>query len=367
MIDKSATTTRPTTKPMSGVQRPEQSNHGDSAGAPNTYPTLAVPNTSFVTTQTPDGTVVNMIPTYGTTHTSFPQVGQQFIVGAGIPQIATAAAQGQQSAPPTTAAPAVVQPGGSISTVPAPPPTFAVNGAPGAPQPPQGAPVINAPPLPYPGVAAAGTAAIPFMMAPPHPTVVAPPQGTVVHPPGTSMAHMYTAFAAQSVATPPQVSVVGTNVGTGGSTATSAPSGSVPPNACAGGTATQQEQQPIQQQRPTFVNAKQYRRILKRREARARLEEYYRQKRAEKAVQKATEEESNANGMGGSRKPYLHESRHRHAMKRPRGPGGRFLTKDELVEYYKSHPEQDPNNPENFNGRGANKNKQIQSGPDDNW
>lgn len=72
------------------------------------------------------------------------------------------------------------------------------------------------------------------------------------------------------------------------------------------------------QPRPTFVNAKQYRRILKRREARARLEEYYRQKRAAAAAEE------------GARKPYLHESRHRHAMKRPRGPGGRFLTKVSL-------------------------------------
>lgn len=87
--------------------------------------------------------------------------------------------------------------------------------------------------------------------------------------------------------------------------------------------------------RPTFVNAKQYRRILKRREARAKLEEYYRQKRAAK-MQDAKE--------GGERKPYMHESRHRHAMKRPRGPGGRFLTKEELVDYYKEHPEQDPKN-----------------------
>ena len=66
--------------------------------------------------------------------------------------------------------------------------------------------------------------------------------------------------------------------------------------------------------RPTFVNAKQYRRILKRREARAKLDEYYRKKQA---LKKQNQE----------KKPYMHESRHRHAMKRPRGPGGRFLTK----------------------------------------
>eukprot|EP00545_Synedropsis_sp_CCMP1620_P005478 CAMPEP_0119006374 /NCGR_PEP_ID=MMETSP1176-20130426/2260_1 /TAXON_ID=265551 /ORGANISM="Synedropsis recta cf, Strain CCMP1620" /LENGTH=245 /DNA_ID=CAMNT_0006958283 /DNA_START=41 /DNA_END=778 /DNA_ORIENTATION=- len=92
------------------------------------------------------------------------------------------------------------------------------------------------------------------------------------------------------------------------------------------------------QTRPTFVNAKQYRRILKRREARARLVDYYRQKKAERAAAEAN---------GTARKPYLHESRHRHAMKRPRGPGGRFLTKHELVDYYKKHPD-DPSNPANF-------------------
>jgi hypothetical protein len=83
--------------------------------------------------------------------------------------------------------------------------------------------------------------------------------------------------------------------------------------------AVHSQQQPA---RPTYVNAKQYRRILKRREARRVLEAYYLRRRQ----------------VAAQKKPYMHESRHRHAMKRPRGPGGRFLTKPELVEFYKKHP-----------------------------
>ena len=57
----------------------------------------------------------------------------------------------------------------------------------------------------------------------------------------------------------------------------------------------------------SHVNSKQFDRILKRRVTRERL-----------------------GWTPGSRRSYLHESRHKHATRRPRGPGGRFLNNDEF-------------------------------------
>lgn len=75
-------------------------------------------------------------------------------------------------------------------------------------------------------------------------------------------------------------------------------------------------QQGQDEEQPLYVNPKQFHRILKRRVARERLKQVV--------------------GLPSKhRKPYLHESRHNHAARRPRDPKGHFLSLEQIKDLEK--------------------------------
>lgn len=91
---------------------------------------------------------------------------------------------------------------------------------------------------------------------------------------------------------------------------------------------------------PVFVNAKQYHGILRRRQSRAKLESQNKVVKSRKVwILRIL---LCFLGVGWwilsvYSQPYLHESRHLHAIRRPRGCGGRFLNAKKEEEHHEGN------------------------------
>lgn len=93
----------------------------------------------------------------------------------------------------------------------------------------------------------------------------------------------------------------------------------------------------LMEEEPVYVNAKQYHGILRRRQSRAKAESENKLIKSRKVIQTFFHFCTFVTGVYGGgvfrmvlpsyllMQPYLHESRHLHALRRARGCGGRFL------------------------------------------